>query len=29
MNPRMLEVKLQTYLFESRNAVERERAVAV
>ena len=29
MNPRMLEVKLQTYLFESRRAVERERAVTV
>ncbi len=27
MNPRMLELKLRTYLFESRSAAERERAV--
>jgi hypothetical protein len=27
MNPRMLEVKLKTYLFESRSASEREVAV--
>lgn len=29
MNPRMLEVKLRTYLFESRNAAERAQAVSV
>jgi chemotaxis protein MotA len=29
MNPRMMELKLRTYLFESRSVVERERAVAV
>ena len=27
INPRMLEVKLKTYLFESRSASEREVAV--
>lgn len=29
MNPRMLELKLKTYLFEARSVVQREKAVAV